>query len=163
VLLAHRNKGFSWQSFSRRILLAFGGGRRTRTCLHMPKLPKACPIQQISTRRSAVVTSGMAPRTVGHRHCWATPHSTRKLQVCYSCSRIFLEMGRSQGAQRHHGRSPTEVLLAEHHLSLWCSEGGHSRQWQARTSCQQSCGPITQYSRGPQNLPHSSYCTVKKP
>ena len=93
VLFAYCDEGIGRQSFSRRFLLAFGGGRRARGGRQMPKLPKTSTIQQVSTRRSTIIASGVAPRTLGHRHRRAPAHGARKLQVCYSCSGIFLEVG----------------------------------------------------------------------
>ena len=95
VLFAYCDEGIGRQSFSRRFLLAFGGGRRARGGPQMPKLLKACTIQQVSTRRSAIIASGVAPRSVGHRHCRASAHGARKLQVRRSRSGVLLEVCRS--------------------------------------------------------------------
>ena len=67
---------------------------------------------EVPTRRSAVVASGVPPRTVEHRHCRASTHSTKKLQVRCSSSGIFLEMGQSHCAQGHHRQSLGEVFLS---------------------------------------------------
>jgi len=106
VLFAHRNEGSGGKSIPRRILLAFGRGRRSRNRANMPKLSEACPLQQVPTRRGPSHTLGLAPCTMGHRYCRTPANSSRQLQVCSSRCRVLFKVDRSQGASRYHCRHP---------------------------------------------------------
>ena len=130
VLFAHRNKGSGGKSFPRRFLLAFGRGRRPQKHAHLPKLPEACPLQQIPTRRSLPHTPSLVPRAMGHIYSGTLANSSRQFQVRSSRCGLLLKVDRSQSSSRHHSRHIAKNFLAKHRMPLRRTQRSHSGQRQ---------------------------------
>jgi hypothetical protein len=67
----------------------------------------------------------MAPPAVRHRHCRQVNPHTRQLHLRRSGSRILHKMGGSEALNQCKLRINQKVLLAKHHLPLWCTKTHH--------------------------------------